>query len=74
MGTRMVWVCPSCRVYCREGRSDGWNVYTVCSYCGRPELVLEVDKGRRPAGTKTLPATRSERHIRSLPMQGKEQE
>ena len=33
-------VCPNCRVYCREGRSDGWNVYTVCSYCGRSELVL----------------------------------
>ena len=39
------FVCPTCRVYCREERSDGCCHYTVCSYCGRSELLYVTADG-----------------------------
>jgi hypothetical protein len=37
----MKFVCAHCGVYCREERTDGYNHFTVCAYCGRPELRFE---------------------------------
>jgi hypothetical protein len=35
---RLEPVCPSCLIYEREQRLDGYNDYSVCTRCGRSDL------------------------------------
>jgi hypothetical protein len=53
-------VCAKCGVYAREARSDGWNDYTVCAYCGRSEFrFVDDDAGHERLRTNSgLAATR----------------
>ena len=41
-------VCATCGVYSREGLNDGFNSYTVCTYCGSSGLRFIDDKPKRP--------------------------